>query len=290
MYRNIPYNFLALPEELSSYDSARVAVLPIPYDLTLSYGAGSRNGPQAIINASRQLETYDDDSGRDVTEIGIATLPEMEQVTASPEAMNEVIRVACVELCRAGKFVLTLGGEHSITAGLVKAHAKIHENLSVIQIDAHSDLRDNYQGSKYSHACVMSRVSELAPFIGIGVRSFSGSENEKKHASNFIRPKDLRKNANIYEKQLANLSENVYITIDLDGLDPSIMPSVGTPEPGGLTWDEVMRIVEITGENKRIVGADIVELSPRPGLEFADFTAAKLAYKVIAAAFKKELA
>lgn len=289
MYNNVPYNFLALPEKLSSYENSRVAVLPIPYDLTLSYASGSRNGPQAIIAASRQLETYDDDLQCDPSEMGIVTLPELEQITSSPEAMNEEIFRACTKLCNDGKFVLTLGGEHSISSGLVKAHKERYPDLSVIQIDAHTDLRDTYQGSKYSHACVMSRVAELVSFIGVGLRSFSGAENEQKYESNIIRPKDLRKKPDILRNKLTDLSDNIYITIDLDGLDPSIMPSVGTPEPGGLTWDEVIGIIDLIGEHKSIIGADIVELSPRRGFEYADFTAAKLAYKVIAASFDKEL-
>lgn len=288
MYSNVPYNFLALPDELSSYDKSRVAILPIPYDLTLSYGSGSRNGPQAIIDASRQLETYDDEYKSDPSEFGIATLPELEQVTTSPESMNTIVYNTCEKICADSKFVMSLGGEHSITSGLVRAHLDHYHKMSVIQIDAHTDLRDSYQGSKYSHACVMSRVAELTDFVAIGVRSFSGNKNEQKYDSNIIRPKELRKKLNILEKKIANLAENVYITIDLDGLDPSVMPSVGTPEPGGLIWDEVIEIISKISETKTIVGADIVELSPRPGLEYADFTAAKLAYKVIAASLKKE--
>ncbi len=280
---------MALPDELSSYENARVAVLPIPYDLTLSYGAGSRKGPHAIIAASRQLETYDDDLKTDPSELGIVTMPELEQVTGSPENMHTIIYNACRELCSDGKFVLGLGGEHSISSGLIKAHLDTHKEMSVVQIDAHTDLRDSYQGSKYSHACVMARVAEMTTFVGIGIRSFSGSNNERKHESNIIRPKELRKSGNILEKKLGNLAENVYITIDLDGLDPSIMPSVGTPEPGGLLWDEIISILELVSNMKKIVGADIVELSPRPGMEYADFTAAKLAYKVIGSSLKKEM-
>lgn len=289
MYSNVPYNFLALSDELSSYDNARVAVLPIPYDLTLSYGSGSRKGPQAIIAASRQLETYDDDFKCDPSKLGIATMPEIEQEASSPDRMMDIIHDACLKLCHDGKFVLSLGGEHSISFGLIRAHKDCYPDLSVIQIDAHTDLRDSYQGSKYSHACVMSRVAEMVEFIGVGIRSFSGSENESKYDSNIIRPIDLRNNRNIFKKQLANLTKNVYITIDLDGLDPSIMPAVGTPEPGGLNWDEVLVLLDLISTEKNIVGADIVELSPRPGLEYADFTAAKLAYKVIMAGLKKEI-
>lgn len=286
MHNYIPYNFLGLPDELSAYESSRVVILPVPYDLTLSYGAGSRKGPQAIIEASRQVETYDDDYQTDPSEAGICTMPELEQVTQNPEAMQEAIYRACLDLLNDGKFVMTLGGEHSITSALVKAHKEKYSDISVLHIDAHTDLRDSYQGSKYSHACVMARVAELAPFLSVGVRSFSGNDNEKKYESSLLRPRDLRKKFENFEKGIANLSENVYITFDLDGLDPSVMPSVGTPEPGGLTWDEVLRIIEIVSSKKSIIGADVVELSPRPGLDYADFTAARLAYKIIAASIK----
>jgi agmatinase len=287
MYDNVPYNFLALPDKLSSYKTAKAVILPIPYDLTLSFEIGSRLGPQAIISASRQVETYDDSLGLDPSEIGIATLPEMAQVVSGPEDMQKAIYLACLELLNDRKFVMALGGEHSITAGLVKAHKQKYPDLSVLQIDAHADLRDSYQGSKYSHACVMARVAEMTPFQAIGIRSFCGCENEAKYNCNIVRPFQLRNNPEIIEKSIAKLSENVYITIDLDGFDPSVMPAVGTPEPGGLSWDEVMNIISSLASRKKIVGADIVELSPRPGLIYADFTAAKLAYKVIARSFFK---
>jgi agmatinase len=284
----IPYNFLGLPDELSDYATAKVAVLPIPYDLTLSYQGGSRLGPQAIIDASRQVETYDDDFGLDPSEIGIATLPELEQIVSGPEAMQKAIYDTSRRILAEGKYAMTLGGEHSITPALVKAHIEKYSNLSVLQIDAHSDLRDTYQESKYSHACAMSRVAELAPFMGVGIRSFKGGENEIKYRKNIIKMSEFRQNPKIYEIILAGLTENVYITIDLDGLDPAVMPSVGTPEPGGLSWDETMELIRRVSLNKKIIGADVVELSPRPGLNYADFTAAKLAYKVIARSFFKE--
>lgn len=284
----IPYNFLGLPDELSNYAKARAAVLPIPYDLTLSYLGGARLGPQAIIDASRQVETYDDDFGCEPCEIGIVTLPELEQVVAGPESMQNAIYETCLKILADNKYLLALGGEHSITPAIVKAHSEKYKKLSVLQIDAHSDLRDSYQGSKYSHACAMSRVAEMVPFMGVGIRSFKGNDNEVKYRDRIIKMAEFRNNPKIYEKILAGLSENVYITIDLDGLDPAIMPSVGTPEPGGLSWDETMELIKQISRKRKIIGADLVELSPRSGLNYADFTAAKLAYKVIARSFYKE--
>jgi agmatinase len=288
MQQWIPYNFLGLPENLSRYEMAKVVVLPIPYESTLSFQSGSRYGPQAIISASRQLETYDDDTGSNPSTIGIATLPELEQVISSPQDMQEAIYRACLKILDDGKFVVSLGGEHSITYPLVRAHKDKFAGLSVVQIDAHTDLRDSYQGSKFSHACVMSRVAEIAPFIAVGIRSFSGQENEEKFRGSLIKISQLRNNYEIFEKNIAKLAENVYITIDLDAFDPSVMPSVGTPEPGGLSWDEVMKIVDTLLSQKKVVGVDIVELSPQPGLAYADFTAAKLAYKIIAGRFSED--
>lgn len=287
MYEEVPYNFLALPNEISNYENARVVVLPIPYDLTLSYRPGARYGPQAIINASRQVETYDDDLGYDPSKSGIATLPEIEQAAVSPEIMQEKIYQAANKLLADDKFIMSLGGEHSITAALVKAHKDRFKNLSVLQIDAHSDMRESYQGSKFSHACVMARVAEIASFLAVGIRSYCGRENMKKYREHMISPMELRENREKFEKAVANLAENVYITVDLDGFDPSVMPSVGTPEPGGLTWYEVLDIIRNVASSRRIVGADVVELSPRPGFEYADFTAAKLAYKIIGMSFDK---
>ena len=281
MYDSVPFNFLALPDELSAYSSSRAVILPIPYDLTSSYETGARHGPRAIITASRQLETYDEELGLDPSSIGIATLPEMEQIVTAPEDMQKAIYNACCKILNDDKYVMSLGGEHSITAALIKAHKDKYPGLSVVHLDAHTDLRDTYQGSRFSHACVMSRVGELVPFISVGIRSFSGADNEKKYRSNIIESSQFRNNPEIFKKNMAKLTENVYITIDLDCLDPSVMPAVGAPEPGGLNWDEVMLIINELSSNKKIIGADIVELSPRPGLTYADFTAAKLAYRVI---------
>lgn len=281
----MPFNFLGLPNKYSDYSTAKVVVLPIPYELTLSYEPGARFGPQAIIAASHQVETFDDELGIELSTLGIATYPEIEQVVANPEAMQDKIYRKCRDILEDNKFVLSLGGEHSITAALVKAHKEKYGRLSVVQIDAHTDLRDSYQGSKYSHACVMARVAEMTDFCSIGARSFSNAENERKYADRIIKPGGWRTRPAAFEKCLAELAENVYITIDLDGFDPSVMPAVGTPEPGGLTWDEVILILKTVTATKKIVGADIVELSPRPGLTYADFTAAKLALKVIGHSF-----
>ncbi len=281
-----PENFLALDRELSGYENSRVAVLPIPYDATVSYGTGARNGPRAIIAASSQVETYDIDLDGDPCEIGIATLEAIRPESSGPEAMMEAIEETVSRIIGDGKFALSLGGEHSISSALVKAHSQKYSGLTVLQIDAHSDLRESYQGSRYSHACVMSRISEICDFAAVGIRSFCNSENEKAalRKGRIIDSARFKNNPESIPIILSMLSSDVYITFDLDGLDPSAMPAVGTPEPGGLCWEEAVRLLTAVGREKRIVGADVVELAPIPGLIYPDFTAARLAYKIISIA------
>jgi agmatinase len=284
-----PWNFLALDANLSEYATARAVVLPVPYEATVSYGAGTRLGPQAIIAASRQVETYDLDSDREPCSIGIATLGELQQDARGPTAMATKIEQAASGILSDGKFLLTLGGEHTISYPLIKAHKNIFPGISVLQIDAHTDLRDEYQGTNFSHACVMSRVSELCDVVQVGIRSFCGSRYEKKarQLGRIITSAEFHKNPDSISKILSMLADNVYITVDLDGFDPSIMPAVGTPEPGGLLWDETLELIKAIGMSKQIAGADIVELAPIPGLSYPDFAAARLAYKIIGYAFEK---
>ncbi len=257
-------------------------MLPIPYEATVSYGAGTRGGPQAIIMASRQVETYDREFSAEPCQVGIATLGELEQAAAGPEAMMQKIGQAARDILSDGKFLLSLGGEHSITSPLVQAHKDMYPNLTVLHIDAHSDLRPEYQGTKYSHASAMARVWEICDFVSVGIRSFSGSELETRAESEgrIISPAAFREPGAL-SKILSLLSGDVYITFDLDGFDPSVMPAVGTPEPGGLLWDETLGLIKAVAGWKKIVGADIVELAPIAGLSYPDFAAARLAYKLI---------
>ncbi len=281
-----PWNFLALPDNLSDYKTAKAVILPIPYEATVSYGEGTRNGPAAVITASRQVETYDRDFEGEPCTVGIATLGELEQIASGPAQMMERIEMAAGEILRSDKFLLSLGGEHSISSALVKAHRRKYPDLTVLHFDAHSDLRPEYQGSPYSHACVMARIGEVCEFVSIGIRSFCGSEEEKQAETEgrLIKPSDFRNNPKIISIILSMLSEHVYITFDLDSFDPAVMPAVGTPEPGGLLWDETLSFIRAAGNSKQIVGADIVELAPIAGLRYPDFAAARLAYKIISSA------
>ncbi len=282
-----PWNFLGLGEDLSDYGSSKVVVLPIPYDATVSYGDGARNGPRAIISASRQVETYDNDFGIEPCQVGIATTGELERESSGPEAMMIKIEKAASEIIGQGKFLLSLGGEHSITSPLVKVYKAKFPDLSVLQIDAHTDLREEYQGSRYSHACVMSRVGEICEFVSVGIRGFCNSENERKaiRDGRIIESRVFHKNPDAVSLILSLLTDRVYITFDLDGFDPSVMPAVGTPEPGGLLWEEAIELIMAVGRSKDIVGCDVVELAPIPGMIYPDFTAARLAYKLIGSAF-----
>ena len=277
-----PWNFLALPDRLSAYETARAVVLPIPYEATISFGSGTRGGPRAIILASRQMESFERELSADPSELGIATLDELEQVVSGPEAMIEKIESAAREIIGDGKFLLSLGGEHSISYPLIKVHKSKYPDLTVLHFDAHSDLRDEYQGSRFSHASVMSRIWEVCDFISVGIRSFCGSPNEVRAESErrLIGPAEFRKSGAI-ANILSRLGKNIYITFDLDGFDPPLMPAVGTHEPGGLLWNETLELIREAGKSKQIVGADIVELAPIAGLAHPDFTAARLAYKII---------
>ncbi|HHT9152476.1 MAG TPA: agmatinase [Candidatus Hypogeohydataceae bacterium YC40] len=258
-------------------------ILPIPYDSTCTHKTGAREGPRAIIHASRNLEFLDDELLIDATLQGIHTLPEIMPDSQSPERMVEKVYQVAKGVMEQGKFLVSLGGEHTVTIGLVKAHKERYPGLSVLQIDAHMDLRDSYAGSQYNHACVMRRIQELCEITQVGIRSYCQEE------LNFAREKGFEP---FYkrlidhwgdwpEEVIERLSNEVYVTIDLDGLDPSIVPSVGTPEPGGLGWREVLRLLRRVAEKKRIVGFDIMELSPDPNNIAPDYVAARLAYKTL---------
>ncbi|MFA6034911.1 MAG: agmatinase [Myxococcota bacterium] len=279
----MPDNFMGLPAELSSYRKARVVVLPVPYDATLSYRPGSRLGPRAIIEASRNVETFDLELKADFTGVGIHTLDELEPDMRGPRQMVERVKAAVKPLVDDGKFVVMLGGEHSLTEGAVAAYKEKYKNLSVLQIDAHMDLRSEYEGTPYSHACVMRRIHSICPFVQVAIRSGCQDEYEfaqKKKLAPFF-AHELDSEGLWMEEAVGRLTEDVYITIDLDGLDPAVIPAVGTPEPGGLEWFETLALLRMVCAKRRVVGFDVMELSPLTGSVQGDFAAAKLVYKLI---------
>jgi len=278
----LPHNFGGLEDEFASLEAARAVVLPVPYDATTTYQGGTRLGPSALIAASRNMELYDEEVGA-VYRHGIHTLAELEPAAAGPEAMVERVEQAVGWILDRGKLPAMLGGEHSITAGAVRAAAKRTRGLSVLQIDAHGDMRDEYLGTPHSHACVMRRVRELVPAASVGIRSLSEEEAEylASHPLPIWSVRQFRALGRRWEPILASLTDQVFITVDLDGLDPSFVPATGTPEPGGLDWYELVDLLRAVSERSRIEGFDVVELSPLPGHVASDFLAARLVYRMI---------
>jgi len=278
-----PRVFAGLRSPYSDLEKANVVILPVPYDGTTEWRSGARDGPQAIIDASQYLELYDLELDREIYKVGIHTLPQVEPLMSSPEEMIERVYQVTKDLIQKGKFVVMLGGEHSLSLGTVRAFKGAFPKLSVLQLDAHADLRDEYLGTKYSQACVMRRIFELCPIVQVGIRSLSWEEKQflnRNMMMPFYMP-DLAQNAASIEPIVASLSENVYLTIDVDVLDPSIMPAVGTPEPGGMQWQAMLEIIKSVALRKHIVGFDLMEFCPREGPAACAFLLAKLAYKLI---------
>ena len=279
----IPHNFLALPQEQSSIDAAQVALIPVPYDSTTSFRSGSREGPEAIIKASHALEDYDFELELDVSEIGIHTTGALEPHMGGPGPMAGRIRDAVGAYLGAGKTVGLLGGEHSITVGSVQAHVEAYPSLSVLYLDAHADLRDQYMGTPFGHASAARRVYECCPLALAGVRSLCQEEHD------FIRDNalpvwywDPDSHKSSLDSVLDSLSDTVYVSVDLDVFDPAVMPAVGTPEPGGMDWRQLVSLLGKVAESRRIVGFDVCELSPADGPPACSYTAAKLVYKLVA--------
>ena len=278
-----PRNFLNLPPEWSGKTS-RYAVLPVPYEGTVSYLSGTVDGPSAILSASAQVEYLDEEFGGEFVQAGIMTLP-MVPAAPDPEEQMQRVREAARPTVQAGKFLLTLGGEHSITAPLVELMARRHGQISVLQIDAHSDLRDEYRGSRFSHACVMRRVLETTNSITqVGIRSYSTQEVQQcpEQVRDFFTPALIAVQSDWIDRVLASLRPKVYLTVDIDGFDPAFAPGTGTPEPGGLDWRQVTSLLRRVCREREVVSADIVEVRPIPPGHMTEYLAARLAYKIIA--------
>lgn len=287
----IKNNFLAIEKEFSNLKESKIVIISAPFEKTVSYGKGTAKGPKGIISASHYVEFYDEELDRELCfEKGICTLEELNLENLTPKKALDLIHKATKDMIALGKFVVVLGGEHSISYAPIKAHLEFYENVSVLQFDAHSDLRDSYQGSKYSHASVMARVAELTKDItqvGIRAQAIEESKFIKENGIKTFYARDLRtgKYSDWQSEVLNSLKENVYITFDVDGLDPSIIPATGTPEPGGLMWDETMNLLHLIGKNRNIIGMDVVELAPSKKDEMSSFNAAKLTYKMLNYAF-----
>jgi agmatinase len=276
-----PRNFGWLPPEHSDYERSRVVILPVPYDSTASGWVGSREGPAAIIDASWNMELYDIGIGAEPYLVGIHTLPDVAAHGGGPQAMAERIEGIAGELIDAGKFIVTLGGEHTVAVGAARAYSSRVPGLSVLAFDANADMRDVYLDSPYSHACTLRRISEVAPVVQVGLRSAEREEHEyiREQGLRFYGPREFR--AQGAEGIAEQLSEAVYITFDLDAFDSSVVSALGTPEPGGLHWDEVSDLLEAVARRRRIVGFDVTELAPSLGPRANAQLAAKLVYRLI---------
>jgi agmatinase len=286
------YNFLGLAEEDSRYEDSKAVIIPVPYDSTTSYRAGTREGPLAILLASRQVELYDLDLGCEPLVSKVHTFPEIEPDMQGPQQTLANIEEAVKAVVTDNKLPVILGGEHSISTAPIKALKEKHgDSLSVLQLDAHSDLRDSYENTIFNHASVMRRAFDLAKLTQVGIRNTCKEEIEfikqTGHDGIFWAEDICNGDDSWIDKVLQRLSDKVYITIDLDAFDPSIMPAVGTPEPGGLLWYQSIKLLKRVIAEKDVVGFDVVELCPIPGNIAPDFMAAKLVFKILGHIFSK---
>lgn len=277
-------NFGGIPEELTSLQNAGIVVMPVPYDGTSTWIKGSDKGPDAILDASCNVELYDIDTDSEVYLKGIHTSAAVTE-NASPEKMVDAVYKKAKEYLGLDKFLVTIGGEHSISIGLFRAFSEKFKDLTILQIDAHSDLRQEYEGSRFNHACAMARAREFCPIVQVGIRSMDIGEKPYIQKENVFFADGIRKGLVTNKEIIDRLSGNVYLTIDLDGFDPSVLPSTGTPEPGGLNWYDVTGLIAEVIKHRNLVGFDIVELCPNEFEKSSDFLAAKLIYKILSYQF-----
>jgi len=276
-------NFGGIEEKYEALEGAAFVVVPVPYDLTTTYQGGARKGPAAILEASCNMELYDEEIEAETYRAGIHTMEPLEAVASGPEGMLGRIEEAVTGIFELGKIPVMLGGEHSITLGAVRAARKRYPKLSVLHLDAHADMRISYQGTPYSHACIGRRMIELCPVVQAGIRSMSVEE------ADFLRRRKLpscsaaaiRRDRAWVGKLIRHLTRDVYITVDLDAFDPAVMPATGTPEPGGMLWHDMLDLLREVCRKKNVIGFDLVELAPIPGMVAPDFLAARLAYRMM---------
>lgn len=277
-------NFGDLPKQYSALESAEIVLIPVPYDMTSTWGKGADKGPSAIIQASANMELYDIETDSEVYKKGIFTDSVIDEKSL-PEKMVGAVKQRVESYIKKNKFTVVVGGEHSVSIGSIQAHVENNKDITVLQLDAHTDLRQQYNESKYNHACVMARARELAPIVQLGIRSMGVCEKQFVDNKKIFFAKDIYNNRDWFGKALAQLSQKVYITIDLDVFDPSIMASTGTPEPGGLLWYDVLKFLKTICTEKEVIGFDVVELCPQPNNKAPDFLAAKLIYKLLSYKF-----
>ncbi len=288
-------NFLGLDPAHSSYKKSKIIIQPLPYEGTVSYTTGTSDGPRAIIHASRFIEDFDDETKRSYSGLGIHTLAPLnsQKKYSPPEPYIRRVFEQTRKLVHDGKFVISVGGEHSISAGMIWAYAEKYPKLSVLHIDAHGDLRDEYEGSAFSHACGLRRVSERVKTVHVGMREISKDQWDyvcRKKIKMLFAYEIHRMPRNKWIAEVVRaLNRDVYITCDTDGLDPIVIPSTGTPEPGGLSYEELLDLFREVARRKHVVGFDLMELAPRPEFVYPDFTCARIIYKLITFVFRKGL-
>jgi agmatinase len=276
-------NYGGIEKAYTAYEQAKFVVVPVPYDLTSTYQSGSRRGPGAILEASANMELYDEELRKETFLAGIHTLPPLDADARGPAEMMDVVRRTIAGVAADGKIPVMIGGEHSISFGAVQAMREAFPKISVLQLDAHADLRDTYQGTPFSHAAVGRRISGICPLVQAGIRSMSIEEAEfltispmKSYSADFI-----LENRSWCETIVSELRGDLYLTVDLDVLDPAVMPATGTPEPGGIAWRDLIRLIREVSSRCRIRGFDVVELAPIPGMVAPDFLASKLIYRIM---------
>ena len=277
-------NFGNIPVDFLDYQKSRIVILPVPFDTSSTWIKGADKGPDALFEASAHMELYDIETNSKVYELGIFTGKEINALD-SINSMIKDVETRINKYLDDDKFVVTIGGNHSVSIGAFRAFFKKYNDLTILQLDAHADMRSSYRGSKFNHACVMTRAKELCPIVQVGIRSMSEKETNSFEKNNIFFAHNIIKKNDWFQKAHEQLKEKVYITIDLDVFDPSIMPSTGTPEPGGLLYNEVLNFIKFVVEHHQVVGFDIVELCPNQNNKSPDFMAAKLIYQILSYRF-----
>jgi len=272
--------YAGIPEAYATSEKSKIVLIPVPYDGTSSWKKGADKGPKAFLEASENMELYDIETDSEVYKQGIY-LSQPVTESSSPEAMVEAVTEKVKSYLNRNKFVTLFGGEHSISIGAIRAFSRHYENLTVVQIDAHADLRESYEGSKCNHACALYEANQTNNLIQVGIRSMDHSEKSVMNYDNVFFAHEIESDDYWIEQAVERMTDTVYITIDLDGFDPSLFPATGTPEPGGLFWYETLRFLREVFKEKNVVGFDLVELCPSPALYASDFLAAKLYYKML---------
>jgi len=279
--------YAGMPEEYSKLETAKIVLIPVPYDGTSTWVKGSDKGPDAFLDASANMELYDIETDSEVYKKGVFLANPVKE-KKSPEKMVDAVYKTALEYLEMGKFVTLFGGEHSVSIGSIRAFREKFENLTVLQFDAHADLRKEYEESRCNHACAVHEAQFTTNLVQIGIRSMDVEEKQYMKKENCFFSHQIHANPKWMEEALSKITENVFITIDLDAFDSSLMPSTGTPEPGGLNWFHVVDFIRLVSQHKNIVGFDIMELCPNKNNRGPDFLAAKLYYKILSYIFSKE--